>query len=110
VNRSFDSRVQPLRIEQDRGGRMVATVRQRVRDLAGNVVSDETIEHHYVIAGGLIERMDIHDHRTIRSAGEEDIAAVLDLWLLAGSVPSIGDSPDGAGSAAGDRPPGAAGR
>jgi ribosomal protein S18 acetylase RimI-like enzyme len=73
---------------------MVATVRQRVRDLTGNVVSDETVEHHYAITEGLIERMDVHDHRTIRSAGEEDIATVLDLWSAAGSLPSISDSPD----------------
>jgi hypothetical protein len=59
---SFDSRVQPLRIEQSHGGRVVATVRQLVRDPEGNVVFDETTEHHYVITGGLIERMDVHDH------------------------------------------------
>lgn len=59
------------------------------------MVSDETIEHHYVITGGLIERMDIHDHWTIRSATEEDIASVLDLWVVAGSSPSVSDSPDG---------------
>ncbi len=32
---------------------------------------------------------------TIRSAGEEDIASVLDLWAAAGSPPSVSDSPDG---------------
>jgi ribosomal protein S18 acetylase RimI-like enzyme len=92
---SFDSRVQPLRIEQGPAGRIVATVRQLVLDLAGNVVSDKTVEHRYVIAEGLIERMDVHDHSTIRSAGEEDIAAVLDLWAAAGSLPSVTDSCDG---------------
>jgi hypothetical protein len=55
---SFDSHVRPLRIEQGSDGRVIATVRQLVRDPAGNVVSDETLEHRYVIAGGLIERMD----------------------------------------------------
>jgi ribosomal protein S18 acetylase RimI-like enzyme len=92
---SFDSRVQPLRIEQGPGGRVVATVHQLVRDLAGNVVFDETIEHRYAIAGGLIERMDVHDRWAIRSAGEEDIASVLDLWATAGSVPTVSDSPEG---------------
>jgi ribosomal protein S18 acetylase RimI-like enzyme len=92
---SFNSRVQPLRIEQDGSGRMVVTVRQLVRDLAGNAVSNETVEHHYVIAEGLIERMDIHHHWAIRSAGEDDIAAVLDLWAAAGSVPTVSDSPGG---------------
>ena len=94
--RSFDSQVQPLRIEQGPGGRVVATVHQLVRDLVGNVVSDGTIEHRYVIGGGLIERMDVHDHWTIRRAVADDIASVLDLWAVAGSRPSIGDdSPDG---------------
>jgi ribosomal protein S18 acetylase RimI-like enzyme len=32
---------------------------------------------------------------TIRNATEEDIAAVLDLWAAAGSLPSVSDSPDG---------------
>jgi ribosomal protein S18 acetylase RimI-like enzyme len=35
------------------------------------------------------------DHWTIRNATPEDIAAVLDLWIVAGSVPSISDTPDG---------------
>ena len=57
---SFDTRVQPLAIERGRGGCVVVTVRQRVCDLAGNVVSEETVEHRYAISGGLIERMDVH--------------------------------------------------
>jgi ribosomal protein S18 acetylase RimI-like enzyme len=92
---SLDSQVQPLRIEQSPGGGVIATVRQLVRDRAGNVVSDQTVEHRFVIAGGLIERMDINDRWAIRSAGEQDIAAVLDLWVAAGSVPSVSDSPAG---------------
>ena len=92
---SLDSRVQLLRIAQGPGGRVVATVRQLVRDRAGNVVSDQTVEHRFVIAGGLIERMDVHDHWTIRSASVQDIAAVLDLWTAAGSLPSVSDSPEG---------------
>lgn len=44
---------------------------------------------------GLIERMDIYDHCTIRNATEEDIQAVLDLWAAAGSLPSVTDSSDG---------------
>lgn len=92
---SFDSRVQPLRIEQGRGGRVVATVHQVVRDLAGNVVSDETVEHHYAITGVLIERMDVRAHWMIRSATERDIASVLGLWETAGSPPSVSDTREG---------------
>jgi ribosomal protein S18 acetylase RimI-like enzyme len=32
---------------------------------------------------------------TIRRATEDDIASVLDLWVVAGSLPSVSDSPDG---------------
>lgn len=95
--RLFDSRVQPLRIEQGPGGRVTATVHQLVRDRAGNVVFDGTIEHHYVLTEGLIGRMDVHDHWTIRNATEGDIASVLGLWAVAGSPPSVSDSPDGLG-------------
>ena len=66
---SLDPRVQPLRIEHGPDDHVVATVHQLVRDRAGNVVSDQTVEHRFVIAGGLIERMDIHDHWRIRNAG-----------------------------------------
>ncbi len=92
---SLDSQVQPLHMEQGPGGDMVVTVRQLVRDRAGSTVSDQTVEHRFVVAGGLIERMDVHDHWTIRSATERDIAVVLDLWVVAGSVPSVSDSPEG---------------
>jgi ribosomal protein S18 acetylase RimI-like enzyme len=44
---------------------------------------------------GLVERMDVYDHWTIRSATEEDIEAVLGLWAAAGSLPSVTDSRDG---------------
>jgi ribosomal protein S18 acetylase RimI-like enzyme len=32
---------------------------------------------------------------TIRNATEDDIAPVLGLWVVAGSLPSVSDSPDG---------------
>jgi ribosomal protein S18 acetylase RimI-like enzyme len=44
----------------------------------------------------VISNMDVLAHATIRSAGAQDIAGVLDLWAAAGSVPTVGDdSPDG---------------
>jgi ribosomal protein S18 acetylase RimI-like enzyme len=91
----IDALVEPQRIEQRPDGQVIATVRQLVRDRAGNVISDQTVEHRFVIAGGLIERMDINYQSAIRSAGEEDIAALLGLWAAAGSVPSVTDSRDG---------------
>ena len=47
-----------------------------------------------MIKEGLIECMDVYDHWTIRSAIEEDIQSVLDLWVAAGSPPSVTDSRD----------------
>jgi ribosomal protein S18 acetylase RimI-like enzyme len=91
----IDSRVEPQHIEQRPDGQMVVTVRQVVRDRAGRVISENTVEHRYVISEGLIERMDIYDHWTIRSASEKDIQSVLDLWAAAGSLPSVTDSLDG---------------
>jgi ribosomal protein S18 acetylase RimI-like enzyme len=41
------------------------------------------------------QQLDVHGHWTIRCATEDDIAAVLDLWVVAGSIPSVSDSPDG---------------
>jgi hypothetical protein len=61
---SIDSHVDPQRIERAPDGRIVVTVRQVVRDRAGNIASDEPIEHHYLIAEGLVKRMDIYKSRT----------------------------------------------
>jgi ribosomal protein S18 acetylase RimI-like enzyme len=91
----IDSRVVPQHMEQRPDGQVVVTVRQVVRDRAGNVISEDIVEHWHVIHEGLIAQMVIHDHCTIRTATVEDIASVLDLWVLAGSVPSVSDSPDG---------------
>jgi ketosteroid isomerase-like protein len=55
----IDSHVQPQRFEQRPDGQVVVTVRQVVRDLTGNVISEDTLEHRYAISEGLIERMDI---------------------------------------------------
>ena len=41
------------------------------------------------------EQRDVHDHWTIRIADVQDIASVLDLWAMAGSIPSVSDSPVG---------------
>lgn len=60
---SINSHVDPERIELGRDGRIVVTVRQVVRDRVGKLLSDETVEHHYLIADGLIKRMDIRKGR-----------------------------------------------
>jgi hypothetical protein len=51
--------VDPLRIEDDNLENTVVDVHQVVRDLSGNVILDQIVQHVYSIRDGLIERMDI---------------------------------------------------
>ncbi len=90
-----DSRVEPRRIEQRPDGQVVVTIRQVVRNRTGQVISDDIVEHWFVLGEGLIERMGIHYHWAIRNAIEGDIPSVLDLWVAAGSLPSLTDSREG---------------
>ena len=55
----IDSHVEPQRIEQRPDGQVAVTVHQVVRDRTGKAISEDTVEHRYVISEGLIERMDI---------------------------------------------------
>ena len=57
----IDPRVDPVRIADDPDGRTVVQVRQTVRDLAGNLLADQTVQHVYTIQDGFIRRMDIRD-------------------------------------------------
>lgn len=56
---SIDSSVRPRHIEQRPDGLAVVTVDQVVRDRAGRVISEDTVEHRYVIDDRLIRRMEI---------------------------------------------------
>jgi hypothetical protein len=55
----LDPHVEPTRIEDDENGRTVVDVHQVVRDLNGNILLDQMVQHLYSIENGLIERMDI---------------------------------------------------
>ena len=55
----MDPRVEPIRVEVDRTGPTIVEVHQVVRDLSGNVLVDQMVQHVYFIKDGLIERMDI---------------------------------------------------
>lgn len=67
----IDPRVEPLRIDTDAAGRAVVDVHQVVRDLAGNVVRDQLVQHVYVIEEGLIRRMEIRTGPAANTAGGE---------------------------------------
>lgn len=56
--------VEPVSIEEDEARRSVVRVHQVVRDLAGNLVVDQFVEHVYTIRDGRIERMDIREANT----------------------------------------------
>ena len=56
---ALDPHVEPIGFATDSDGRTIVTVRQVVRDLAGSVISESTVEHAYQIEEGLIRRMDI---------------------------------------------------
>lgn len=54
-----DPHVEPVRIEPDDVGNFVVDVHQIIRDMAGHVLKDQTVQHVYSFRDGLIERMDI---------------------------------------------------
>lgn len=56
---SLDPRLEPLAFQDDKQGRTIVDVRQVVRDLSGNVISDRTLQHVYSVRDGLVERMEI---------------------------------------------------
>jgi hypothetical protein len=55
----LDPHVEPVHMEDDETGKTVVDVHQVVRDLSGNVLGDQIVQHVYSFRGGLIERMDI---------------------------------------------------
>jgi len=56
---AIDPHVEPVGFDDDESGRVVVKVHQVVRDLEGNVIVDGTVEHLYLIEGGLIKSMEI---------------------------------------------------
>ena len=55
----IDPHVEPKRFTNDERGRVVVDVYQVVRDRSGTVVTDQMVQHVYVIEAGLIKRMEI---------------------------------------------------
>jgi hypothetical protein len=55
----IDPHVEPSRFTIDDSGRLVVDVHQVVRDLAGNLIADEMVQHVYVIEDGLVRSMEI---------------------------------------------------
>jgi hypothetical protein len=57
----FDPRVEPIELIDDARGKIEVRVRQLVKSLQGNVLSDSEVWHVYTIANGLIDRMDLKE-------------------------------------------------
>jgi len=55
----IDSHVEPVGFAEDDEGRIVVDVDQVVRDLAGELLSEQRVQHVYTLRDGLIARMDI---------------------------------------------------
>lgn len=55
----LDPHVEPIRMEDNESGNTVVDVHQVVRDLSGNILKNQIVQHVYSFRDGLIERMDI---------------------------------------------------
>jgi len=64
---AFDPYVEPLTMTQEDGGKARVRVRQLVRSLQGEIISDSEVVHVFTIKSGLIAAMDL--------AGAADLTA-----------------------------------
>lgn len=55
----IDPHVHPLHVAVDDAGRVVVDVHQVVHDRAGNLLTDQTVQHVYRIEDGLVRSMEI---------------------------------------------------
>jgi len=58
---AIDPTVTPERVVEEEDGRVAVHVHQVVRDLEGNIISDEMVEHVYRVEDGLIKSMEIRE-------------------------------------------------
>jgi hypothetical protein len=56
-----DPHVETVAFKTDEGGKIVVDVHQVVRDLAGAVLLDRTVQHAYLLDDGLIRSMEIRE-------------------------------------------------
>ena len=59
--KEFDPHVEPVEVIDREGNKTEVKVRQLVKSLTGDVLSDTHVWHVYTIVSGLIERMDIRE-------------------------------------------------
>ena len=68
----FDPHVEPVEVTEGEDGRTDVKVHQLVRNLNGDVLSDQVLLHVYTIANGLIERMDIGESKPAFARGQAE--------------------------------------
>ena len=59
----FDPHVEPMEVTERESSRIDVKVHQLVKDLKGDVLSDQVVLHVFSIRNGLITRMDIHESK-----------------------------------------------
>jgi hypothetical protein len=59
----FDPHVEPIEVTESEASRIDVKVHQLVKDLKGDVLSDQIVLHVFSITNGLITRMDIHESK-----------------------------------------------
>ncbi len=57
----IDPHVEPQGFQLDESGQIVVNVHQVVRDLDGNVIVDQMVQHVYTLENGLIRQMNIQE-------------------------------------------------
>ena len=61
--KEFDPHVEPMEVTDCEAGRTDVKVHQLVKNLNGDIISDQTLLHVFTISNGLIERMDIGESK-----------------------------------------------
>jgi hypothetical protein len=70
--KEFDPHVTPVELIDREEGKVDVRVRQLVKSLGGDVLSDSEVWHVYTVANGLIDRMDLRDNEASSKPGPSE--------------------------------------
>jgi len=68
----FNPTVEPIEVTDGEAGRTDVKVHQVVKNLEGEIISDQNLVHVFTIANALIERMDIGESKPAFGYGHDD--------------------------------------
>lgn len=60
--KTIDPHIEPQQFQLGEDGSVIVTVHQLVRDVRGNVLRDDKIQHVYTMHRGLVKSMTIREH------------------------------------------------